>query len=356
MGILDKLKDLVGGSRRVVGIDLGSSAIKIAILRDEKDTYVLEQGHVIPIPYDVASVEFLIEKRDFLTELKSIWNTLGLNKYESSLALPGSATMLKRVKMDYVPEDRLEERVKREIVENFPFKLEEITFDYYVYEADPASGIDLLYIIARKDLIDASLRIFDAVGAYLTSIDSPLVSLANVAILSYPDIEAKEGVAVLDVGYKNTRLVVVHQGKIVYGRNIPEVGAVIANQRIAELKGISLLEAEQMKLSGEVEEALLRDIASVLADSLTREIGLCIEHFFSFVGDSTLTKVLITGGGANTPYIIDEISKRVSLDIEAFSPLNGIKVSDELDYVYIDELVPRLSIAIGAAINLLIGD
>jgi len=353
LGLLDKLKDIVGGPKKVVGIDLGSSAIKIAILKDEKGTYVLEEGHVIPIPYDVASVEFLIEKKDFLIELKSIWNTLGLNKYESSLALPGSATMLKRARIDYVPPEQLDDRVRKEIAENFPFKLEEITYDYYVYEADPEKGIDILYIIARRDLIDASLSIFDAIGAYLTSIDSPLISLANVAMLSYPDIESKEGIAILDIGYRNTRLVVVHEGKIVYGRNIPEVGAVIANQRIAELKGVSLLEAEQMKLSGEVEESVFREIASILADSLAKEIGLSIEHFLSFVGGSVLSRVLITGGGANTPYIVEEISARTQLDVEPFSPLNNIKIDSELGKFYIDEMVPRLSIAIGAAINLL---
>ncbi len=353
MGFLDKLKNIIGGSKKVVGVDLGSSAIKVSILKDEKDAYVLDQGHVIPIPYDVTSVEFLIEKKDFLFELKSIWSALGLNKYESSLALPGSATMLKRARIDYVPQEQLEEMVKKEIEKNFPFKLEEITYDYYVYEADPAKGIDILYIIARRDLIDASLKIFDAVGAYLSSIDSPLTSLANVAILSYPEIEGNEGVIILDVGYRNTRLVVVHEGKIVYGRNIPEVGAVVANQRIAELKNVSLIEAEQMKLSGDVEEEILKEIASILADTLMKEISLCIEHFLSFVEGSSLSRVLITGGGANTPYIIDEISSRTQLKIEPLSPLKGIRVSDELNYVYVDEMAPRLSIAIGAAINLL---
>ncbi len=356
MGILSGLKNFLGGAKRVVGVDFGSSAVKIVILKKEGEgSYVFEQGHVIPIPYDVASIEFLIEKQDFLFELKSIWNALGLNKYESSLALPGSATMLKRAKIEYVPEDKLEDVVRQEIEKNFPFKLHEITYDYYVYESNPSEGIDILYIIARKDLIEVSMRIFEAVGAYLSSIDSPLTSLANIAILSYPDMEKETGYIVLDIGYKNTRLVVIHQERIVYGRNIAEVGAVIVNQRIADFKGVDLTEAEQLKLSGEVEESFLEDIASLLADNLAREIELCAEQFSEFVQGSNISHILITGGGSNTPYIVDELKKRTQFEIKAFSPLKGIKLGKDLNSVYIDDMAPRLAVALGAALNLLIG-
>ena len=114
-----------------------------------------------------------------------------------------------------------------------------------------------------------------------------------------PDLFAKNVVALVDIGFKNTTICLLQEGELVLSRVIAIGGDKITGG-LAEAMGISYAEAEGIKMGmpSEVQPTL-----EALVSPLGRELRASLD-FFEHQQDKHVSQVFISGGSARSEFIV----------------------------------------------------
>jgi type IV pilus assembly protein PilM len=351
--LLDKLgplKTTIGKRRGLLGVELSSSSVKIAELKISSSRSVLQQAHVVPIPPGKVTMGNIEDQEGLASELDSIWSSLNIKNRNISLALPGNLTILRRSRIPYVPPEEVEKAIKWEIEKTLPFKLEEIHFDFHVYEFHEGESINLIYVVARKNIIESYQHLFQIAGINLEVLDSAFLALANTTIVNYEEL-ADILFMVIDMGAESSNLLVIKNNRILYSRNV-EVGGILVNQTLAQETGCTLEEAEQLKLSGDADEATLREASHALATKLYGEVVASLNYSQNLLGtQEQIDRIYTTGGASNTPFLVTELNALLNADIETLSPVRKVDLNPQLDPTYIDDISTRIPVAMGTALR-----
>jgi len=352
VGFLDKIKGFsFGGKSQPLGIEIGSSAVKVVELVDKGGNFILQDAHVVSIPRGLVVGGVIKDRETMVSELEGLWDTLGLKKREVAFALPGNFSMIETFSLPAeVSEEEITAEVEKRVATTIPLKKEELTFDFDVYppEEDEGEGkLQVIYAIARREMVDSYRHILEAAGLSLESVKPTPVCLANV-VAANSVFKKGEAVLVLEIGSDSTNLLVLRDQRILYSRNI-SVGGGMVTQLIAEKLNVSFSDAEKMKLkSGEVDKHILRDAAVALAAKLQGEISVSLGQIEGALGISLdLQKVLITGGGAKSIFLEDELASLLGMQVEALIPIKNIALSTRLDPPSLAVIAPRIAAVIG---------
>jgi len=351
--LLEKLgpfKGTLGRKRNLLGVEISSNSLKIAEVKNKGGEFLLSQAHVVPLPAGKINAGNIEDLEGMASELDTIWNSLNLKNRNVSLALPGNLTILRRSKLPYVPYEEIEKAIQWEIEKVLPFKLEEIHFDFHVYDVKEGESIDLIYVVARRTVVESYQQLLNIAGLNLEVLDSAFLALANVTLINYDDLPDVLFM-VIDIGSKNSNILVVKDNRILYGRNV-EIGGSLVDQIISREIGCTLEEAENIKLSGELDESIIRDGASALANKLYNETIVSLNYSSNLLdSQERIDRIYITGGASLTPFLTAELSNLLNIDIHSLSPVRKIDLSPQIDPSYIDEVSPRIPIAIGTALR-----
>ena len=112
-------------------------------------------------------------------------------------------------------------------------------------------------------------------------------------------------VAIADVGATRTQISVVIGGESCFSRELG-VGGVDMTQAIARRMGVENDEAEQIKRMPEGHEAEVEEALESVLDDLVNELGLSLD-FVESHESIHVGRVLLTGGGAHTPGLLEGV-------------------------------------------------
>ena len=352
MGFLDKLRGISFGSKsHPLGIEIGSSAIKVVDLTEKGGNFLLQDAHVVSIPRGLVVGGVIKDKESMVSELENLWDSIGFKKTEVSLALPGNFSMIETFTMPATSEEEeIMAEVEKRVSTTIPLKKDELTYDFDVYplnEDQEEEVLQVVYAIARKEMVDSYRHILEAAGLSLEAVKPTPVCLANV-VAANTLVKKGESVLVLEIGSDSTNLLVLRDMRIIYSRNV-SVGGSIVTQLIADKLGVSFSEAEEMKLkTGEVDKHTLRDAAVGLAAKLQSEVSISLGQIEGALGTAlTIEKVLITGGGSKSIFLEEELSSLLGMQVEALIPIKNVALSPKLDPPSLAVIAPRIAAVMG---------
>jgi len=249
-GLLAKVRGLVakkGGS--VVGIDLGSSAIKVVQLRRDKGQAILETYGAIALgPY--AGVEIgratNLPAEKLAEALQDVMRESNVTTKECGISIPYSSSLISLIKMPAVPESQLRSMIPLEARKYIPVPIGEVMLDWFVVpkeDGDPEKGKkeDVLLVAIHKDTLNK----------YQTIVNTAALSASFFEIEVFSTARASLGngivpVAILDIGAATTKLYIVERG-IVRESHIINHGGQELTLAIASSLGITVMEAEELK-------------------------------------------------------------------------------------------------------------
>ncbi len=352
MGFLDRFKGMgFGGKSHPLGIEIGSSAIKVVDMAEKGGGFVLNGAHVVPIPRGLVTGGVIKDenKDRMVSELEELRELVGIKKGEVAFALPGNFSIIETFALQGVPdEDEIRSQVEKRVAATIPLKREELTFDFDVYlPEDGEENSQVVYAIARREMVDSYRYILEAAGFTLESVKPTPVCLANV-VAANTYFSKGEVILLLEIGGESTNLLVMKDGRILYSRNV-SIGGSVVTQMIADKLGLSFEDAEKMKLNaGDADRTTLRDAAVALAVKLQDEVGVSLGQIEGALGTGLeLKRVLLTGGGAKTIFLEEELQSVLGVQVEGLIPIKNIALSPALDPLVLAEIAPRISTAIG---------
>jgi type IV pilus assembly protein PilM len=316
---LNFLAEYLISSQDVIGIDIGSSYIKILRLHKKGKKYLIRKSITRALPQ--AAKDNSAEKRklvqefvkEFLVEARSKSN-LG------RLSLSGKGVFIFSLAVPYLSKKDLRGAVGIELKKRLPFQLDinNVMFDYFVtgqFRDDKSSGLQVTCIAADRQSIEEQVQLLKDMNIRPVAINTIPDCLGNLLPYCLDNLPGKKTVALLDIG-ANISLLNFYKGRnLVFSREIPIGGEHVTHAMAKPLN----LSTRVMTISPEDAEKLKRNIGIPLQDEAEVEF---LTDFGPLKGDQLSALLRPT-----LERLVMEINRTISYYIKTFKPENLI---DEL--------------------------
>jgi type IV pilus assembly protein PilM len=147
---------------------------------------------------------------------------------------------------------------------------------------------------------------------------------------------------------------ILQDGMSEFTRDSP-LGGNRYTESIQKMLGLSYEQAEALKLGGEVEGRSVQD-AQPAIDMVNAEVAGEIRRSFDFFRSSshsdTIHRVILSGGCARLPGLVEFLSENLEIPFEVANPLLKIKADPKkFDPVYLETIAPQLAVSVGLALR-----
>jgi type IV pilus assembly protein PilM len=370
--LLGSLKlDFTKKSQSVVGIDIGSSFVKVVQLKKKSGRAVLETyGELALGPIaglDVGRMTNLPEEK-VAQAVADILREANVTTKDCAVAIPLSGSLISFVEIPYLVEKQLQEIIPIEARKYIPVPISEVTLDWWIIpKFDSATtevsepekaGSSALAKVQKADVLIAAIH-----NDVLTKLKG--VTTRNGLIPGFFEIEVFSTVRstfghdlmptmLFDVGAGMTKLSIVERGVVqsvhIVNRGSQDITLNISNSlgvstsRAEELKrlyGLSETQSEEGKVVAEISSTVLEYVFSE-----ANRILLNYERKYS----KTVSRVILIGGGVLLKGFREAAAKRLEAEIVYGDPFSKVEAPAFLGDV-LKEAGPEFAVAIGLALR-----
>lgn len=327
-----------------LGIDIGTSSIKVIELKKEQNQFFLETYGTV----NIYSEAMLRMEYDVIAETASILKKL-LAKSEvvskkAVASLPNNIVFVSVIDLPGVSEKEMKDAIQWEARRYVPLPLEEVTLSWSMV-GDGASGEKpkVLLTAVPTSVVDNYLKMFKLAGIIPLALEIEALAL----IRSLVGVR-KDSFLIIDVGARNTSLNLIEKGYLKLSRNVP-VGGDSITQAIGQSLHVSFGRAEQFKKDLGLTNGLqqLPQTMKPVMDTIKNEILQLIKIFESNGG--SLQEIIFAGSGSKLPGMLNYFSD-LKLKVGLGDPFKYInydpKLKQNLSQIGLD-----LSVALGLAMR-----
>lgn len=342
------------GNKQMVGLDLGSSSIKMAELKAVGKSYKLTHFGMTSLKEGTIDGGEISDPAALSQNILALHKELKIKTKNVCSGMFGGAVIVKKISMPRIDPKMIGEQIQWEAEQYIPFDLSEVNLDYHLIRSHPSSEtMDVLLVAAKHDYIIRYFEAIETAGLRCATIDVNGFALANCFELNY-GVRTGQTVALINIGAGVTNLVVVESGSVVFSRDIP-IGGALYNLEISRELGVNLQEAEELKIGfskSAQSPAELGKVISATNDMVCEEIKDSFSFYEQSKSGSPVTEIFISGGSIKVPKLVESVANATGISCQVFNPLqkvsyNKAAFSDQ----YIQEVFPFLPVAIGLALR-----
>jgi type IV pilus assembly protein PilM len=345
-GLFKKKKDLVG-------IDIGSSSVKLVQLWQTREGYQLLNAAIMPLPPEAIVDNSLMDTAAVVDAVKNLVASLGIKSKEAACSISGNAVIIRKITLPAMTSEELEDQISWEAEQYIPFDIKDVHIDFQILGPDAIdpSKIQVLLVASKKDIINDYVALFNDAGLSLNVMDVDSFAVQNAFELNSE--MSDEVRALVNVGAGVMNINVVKAETSLFTRDV-QMGGNQYTEEIQKQLGVSTQEAETMKmLAAEQQGGPLADVIGRVNDSLAQEIRRSVDFYNSTAsGEERITRVSICGGCSKMAGLKEAVSAKLGMDVELLNPFKRIKCNEkDFDPEYLQEIAPLMVVGVGLAIR-----
>jgi len=342
---------LFSKKKEVVGIDIGSSSVKLVQLKDLKGSYQLVNVGIVPLPPEAIVDNTLMDSAAIVGAIKCLIASLGIKVKDIACSISGNSVIIRKIILPQMPPEELEDQITWEAEQYIPFDINDVNMDFQILSPDSIdpSKMNVLLVASKKDIINDYMAVFNECGLVLSVVDVDSFAIQNAFELNH-DAGSEDVVALVNIGASVMNINVVKDSLTLFTRDV-QVGGNLYSEEIQKQLGVSSTEAESLKiLSIEAQDKSLIDVIVKVNESVTQEIRRSLDFYNSTANDDRITKVYLSGGAAKSYKLSESISEKTGLPVEFINPFAKLKISEkEFDPEYLQEIGPLMAVTVGLA-------
>src|SRR5262252_7167939 len=308
--------NLLNRNKQLVGLDIGSSAIKAVELTKTKNSYQLSGFSIESLGPD-AVVDGAIMDAPAVAE--GIKKTFMMGKFKMkavATGVSGHSVIVKRVVVPAATPSEVEASIQWDAEQYIPFDITDVNLDYQVVgpgvTASEEAGMEVLLVAAKKDKIQNHTNVISLAGKDPDVVDIDAFALQNVFEANYmpaPD----STVALLNIGASLMNINITKAGMPLFIRDVSVGGNQYTDILQKELQ-LNFQEAEDLKLgkSGGSEAEMVQPLLESITDMLIMEVQKTFDFFRETYPSETITQVLISGGTSHMLGLAERIQQTFS--------------------------------------------
>jgi type IV pilus assembly protein PilM len=343
----------------IIAVDLGGRTTKAVHLQRKADRYVLSGFAVLdaPIYEKTLSADMLGE------HLKSVCHALDTRTKFATLVISANDSIVRHTEMPLMPIQDMRQVLKMNSKNYLQQDLPGYAFDCYITppkapaataqtpDAKPKlpSGMQRHRVLvggARRQVVEDMQEAIKNAGLISDSVMPALLGPVNAFEMALPEVFAKENVALIDIGFKNTTICILKEGDLALSR-VVNIGGDNLTADLATILSISYAEAEGLKvgMTSEVQPHLEPTVAT-----LGRELRASID-FFEHQHDKTVSQVFLAGGTAGSELILQLLQAELMVECKTWNPTSFTQPAlPPQQTAELDAVASQLTVAIGAAV------
>lgn len=342
---------LFGHKKTSVGLDIGSGLVKVAVIDHAKGEPELTKVAITPLLADAIVEGEVMDPQIVADAVMATMRAAGVTSKDVITAVGGRDVIIKKIQIERVKEQQARELMRWEAEQHVPFDMESVELDFQILDPD-GDGVEMsvLLVAAKRELIEAKLRLLSDAGLNPAVVDVDAFALHNAFELSYPD--AMQGVVgLVNIGHEVTNINILDEGVPILTRDIM-VGTRKFREDLQRERGLGADEASQL-LQGYDRSPHL----DAVIEGKGEEIAVGIERAAAYLASSSrsaaqMRAVYVCGGGSRIPGLSDVLAARLRVQVEHANPLANLRVRDgAFDSLVTDEVAPLLMLPIGLALR-----
>ena len=314
-------------AKNILGIEFGSSRIKIAEVKNDRVVHFIKED----MPESIVQGGEIISW-DALNEFMSeVFKKNKFNVKNVSLVVPDALTYTRRLSVPLMNEKQLRVNLPYEFHDFIAEGKENYIYDYAVVgieqdENEVDIGMDVLAVAVSKELMANYSELFKRNRLKLKMAAPQCLSFGSLMKKLNPEVAEKD-YAILDLGYSATRINIFSEGIFDTTRSI-ELGCQALARRVAEQLGcdehIAALYLVQ-NTNNIMDTEQIRDVCSNIAIDVMRAVN----YYGYEKRDNTLETIYVCGGGAMIPQLIEELRDSVPLEIKPLSDFASEEIGED---------------------------
>lgn len=336
-----------GQSKAVIGLDVGSFAVKAVALQANKERITLQ-----------GFAQARIDKQDVGEVVKAVLAQLGVKGKRVCSAVSGRSVIVRQVETPRLEGPALQQHITHEADKYIPFGTEEVIIDAQPLpdpEGKKPDTLGVMLVAVRRSFVSEHLAQLKLGGIEPEVVDVDVFALSNcyetLGPPTPPESE-KKATALIDIGASKSNIAIVLGSRLLFTREVYLAGNEIT-EAVGRTLGAEPDDVERLKIQpGEMLDQLL-DAAQPAFEDLANEIRLSFDYVEGQF-DCEVATVVLSGGSSLLPNAASILGNLLGRPVHIFDPLAGLDlVPSRYDIHGLDASSPSLAVALGLALHLL---
>ncbi len=339
----------------VMGLDIGSSSIRLLQLSRHGSSYRIDHFAIEPLPQGVIVEKSVQDIEAISGAIQSAVRNSGSNSKFCAVAVSGSAVFTKAISLPAnLAEADIESQVQIEANQYIPYPLDEISLDFEVLGPSPrnADMVDILLAASKNENVESRQDALESLGLKAKVVDVESFAIANAfeLIREREGIRSTETVGIFDIGHDLSTLLILRNGRVVYTRDHPFGG----NQLIEEIMRRYDMTAEQAKffMRGEPGPENFEDeVLEPFMLNVVHQISRALQFYSSSAEFSNIRTMYLAGSMASTKGLADVVEQELGIKTGVADPVSGLEIAPSVAVAALTRNTPNLMVAMGLALR-----
>jgi type IV pilus assembly protein PilM len=344
-------------SKAVVGLDIGSSAVKAVELKAAGKNFKVAAFAIESVPPDSIVDGAIIDGAAVAEAIRRVFENKAFKTKEVAASLSGNAVIVKKINLPVMTEAELAESIYWEAEQYIPFDIQDVNLDYQILNTgtgeDAAGTMDVLLVAAKKEKIADYTGVISQAGRLPVIVDVDAFALQNAYEVNY-GLDPEAVVVLLNAGASAININIITGDQSVFTRDI-SMGGNSYTEAVQKELNLPFESAEQLKRGLPVEGTTFEEVQPVL-HAMTENVLLEIQKTFDFFKASAtsdrIDRIVVSGGASRVDGFTASLQERFNTAVEVFDPFKTIAFdAAKLGVTDPEGLSATAAVAVGLALR-----
>jgi len=339
----------------LIGLDIGSSSVRLLQLSRHGSSYRIDHFAIEPLPQGVIVEKSVQDIEAISGAIQSAVRNSGSSSKLCAVAVSGSAVFTKAISLPAnLAEADIESQVQIEANQYIPYPLDEISLDFEVLGPSPrnADMVDILLAASKNENVESRQDALETLGLRAKVVDVESFAIANAfeLIREREGIRSTETVGIFDIGHDLSTLLILRNGRVIYTRDHPFGG----NQLIEEIMRRYEMSQEQAKffMRGEAgPENFEEEILEPFMLNVVHQISRALQFYSSSAEFSNIRTMYMAGSMATLKGLADVVEQELGIKTGIADPVSGLEIAPSVAVTALTRNAPNLMVAMGLALR-----
>jgi type IV pilus assembly protein PilM len=344
-------------AKALVGLDIGSSAVKAIELKQAGKGYKVTGFGSEPVPPDSIVDGAIIDAAAVADAIRRLFDGRNIKTREVAASLSGNAVIVKKITLPMMTDAELAESIYFEAEQYIPFDIQDVNLDYQILDrGDPANGknsIDVLLVAAKKEKIADYTGVIAQAGRTAVVVDVDAFAIQNAYEVNY-GVDKNAVVVLLNAGASATNINILQGEQSVFTRDI-SIGGNAYTEALQRELNLPFDQADQLKRGEAVNGTSYEDARPVLravTENVVLEIQKTFDFFKTTAPSDRIDRIIVSGGASRAESFSDLLADRFAAPVEPFDPFKRVVFDPKKFQVQVlAETAPTVAVAVGLALR-----
>lgn len=346
----------------VLGVDIGSSSLKVVQLRKERGQAILETyGELSLGPYGRSEIGQAtnLSPEQIIETLKDLLREAKVTTKNCGVSVPFARSLLTLIDLPYRTDQKEQKTViELEARKYIPVPISEVQLDWFIVpktshsqsdtESDPGKSsigekIEVLLVAVHNDELSILQKVVAGAGLSASFYEIEIFSTIRAVV-----DEHIKPVMVIDIGAASTKAYVVEHGVVAFSHSIG-IGSQDITRAISVSSNISIAQAEALKKKEGLGEDGTFDSTELVFSRIFSEVKRVLIQYETSRKKSIMS-IVFTGGGGVTKELSAYAKNIFSIDVRIADPFAKTEAPAFMRTV-LAEIGPEFAVAVGLALR-----